>query len=78
MTKTETLIKAFEAGEKLTSGQITTRFGLKNPNATIHALRSNGYSIYFNKRVKVSSYFQMGKPTRALVAAGYKALSSKN
>lgn len=78
MTKTETLLKAFEAGEKLTSEQITAKFGLKNPNASIHTLRSNGYSIYFNKRVKMASYFQMGKPTRALVAAGYKALSSKH
>lgn len=76
MTKTEKLLNAFKNGDHLTSKQIAARFGLKNPTAAIHELRTEGYSIYFNSRKTKASYFSMGKPTRELVAAGYKALAS--
>lgn len=76
MTKTEKLLNAFKNGDHLTSKQIMARFGLKNPTAAIHDLRSEGYSIYFNPRKTKASYFNMGKPSRKIVAAGYKALAS--
>ena len=78
-TKTFKLFSALYAGEKLTPAQITKRFGIKNPTATISDIRYAGYAVYGNKRtagngVQVTEY-AMGKPSRKIVSAGYKALS---
>lgn len=66
-------------GAELTAKQISARYGVKNVRAVISQLRSEGFSIYLNKRV--SSFdgetymkYMLGTPTRAVVAAGYKAL----
>ena len=66
-------------GAELTAKQITSRYGVKNVRAVISKLRSEGLSIYLNKRVSSfngESYmkYMIGTPTRAIVAAGYKAL----
>ena len=66
-------------GAELTAKQITSRYGVKNVRAVISKLRSEGLSIYLNKRVSSfdgQSYmkYMIGTPTRAVVAAGYKAL----
>ena len=68
-------------GAELTAKQITSRYGVKNVRAVISKLRSEGLSIYLNKRVSSfngESYmkYMIGTPTRAVVAAGYKALAS--
>lgn len=79
-TKTFKLFTALYSGERLTPSQITKRFGIKNPTATISDIRYAGYAVYGNKRVagngvQVTEYV-MGKPSRKIVAAGYKALAS--
>jgi len=66
-------------GAELTAKQITSRYGVKNVRAVISKLRSEGFSIYLNKRVSSfdgESYmkYMVGTPTRAVVAAGYAAL----
>jgi len=66
-------------GAELTAKQITSRYGVKNVRSVISKLRSEGLSIYLNKRVSSfdgQSYmkYMIGTPTRAVVAAGYKAL----
>jgi len=76
MTKTEKLLNALESGARLTSRQIASRYGLKNPTAAITALRQDGYSIFFNRRKTKESYYKMGRPTRELIAAGYRALAN--
>ena len=76
MTKTEKLLNALESGARLASRQIASRYGLKNPTAAITALRQDGYSIFFNRRKTKESYYKMGRPTRELIAAGYRALAN--
>ena len=68
-------------GAELTAKQISARYGVKNVRAVISKPRSEGLSIYLNKRV--SSFdgetymkYMIGTPTRAVVAAGYQALRS--
>jgi len=68
-------------GAELTAKQISARYGVKNVRAVISKLRSEGLSIYLNKRV--SSFdgetymkYMSGTPTREVVAAGYQALRS--
>ena len=78
-TQTAKVAAALVNGASLTAKQISSRYGVKNVRAVISKLRSEGFSIYLNKRV--SSFdgetymkYMLGTPTRAVVAAGYKAL----
>tara|TARA_B100000780_G_scaffold195809_1_gene138179 strand:+ start:109 stop:369 length:261 start_codon:yes stop_codon:yes gene_type:complete len=78
-TQAAKVATALENGAELTAKQITSRYGVKNVRAVISKLRSEGFSIYLNKRV--SSFngetymkYMVGTPTRAVVAAGYAAL----
>jgi transcription initiation factor IIE alpha subunit len=80
-TQTAKVAAALVNGASLTAKQISSRYGVKNVRAVISKLRSEGLSIYLNKRV--SSFdgetymkYMIGTPTRAVVAAGYKALRS--
>ena len=78
-TQAQRVATALSNGAELTAKQISSRYGVKNVRAVISQLRSEGFSIYLNKRV--SSFdgetymkYMLGTPTRAVVAAGYKAL----
>ena len=78
-TQTAKVAAALENGAELTAKQISARYVVKNVRAVISKLRSEGFSIYLNKRV--SSFdgetymkYMVGTPTRAVVAAGYAAL----
>ena len=64
-------------GEKVTQSEATKRFGIKNIAAEASRIRHNGYAVYTKSRVagngvKVTEY-EMGKPSREIVALGYKA-----
>ena len=80
VTKSAKLFAALAAGEQLTEGQIRQRFGLANPRATVSDLRFQGYAIYANKHTdtkgRVSTKYRLGKPSRRVVAAGYRALAA--
>ena len=80
-TKTQAarVAAALETGVELTAKQISSRNNVANVRAVISKLRSEGYSIFLNKRV--SSYdgetymkYRMGTAPRSVVAAGYAAL----
>ena len=65
--------------ETLTESQITKRFGIANPTATISVIRQRGYAVYANERVagnnvKVTEY-RHGEASRKMVALAYKAQS---
>ena len=76
-TKTFKVFNALYNGEALTASQAEKRFGVKNISAEVSRIRSNGYAVYANARkagngVQVTEYV-MGKPSREIVALGYKA-----
>lgn len=78
-TKTYKLFNALYTGERVTPAQAQKRFGIKNISAEVSRIRQAGYAVYANKRtagngVQVTEYV-IGKPSRKLVAAGYKALA---
>jgi len=81
-TKQARLLQAFKSGEKLTVKQIATRFGIKNPTATVSLLRYSGYAIYANQhkdtKGQKTTKYEIGMPSRRVVAAGYRALASQN
>ena len=78
-TKTGKLLNALQNGQSLTEGQIKVRFGLKNPRATVSNIRLAGYAVYANQhkdtKGRVTTKYRIGRPSRAIVAAGYRALS---
>ena len=78
-TKTFKLFTAMYNGEKVTPAEANKRFGIKNMSAEVSRIRQNGYAVYAKSRVagngvKVTEY-EIGTPSRKLVAAGYKALA---
>ena len=78
-TKTYKLFTALHKGERVTPAQATKRFGIKNMSAEVSRIRQAGYAVYANRRtagngVPVTEYV-IGKPSRKIVAAGYKALA---
>ena len=80
-TKQGKLFKALVLdGETLSASQISKRFSIKNPTATISDIRYAGFAIYGNKRtagngVKVTEY-KHGKASRKIISAGYKAIAA--
>jgi len=79
-TKQGRLFKALVLdGESLSASQITKRFSIKNPRATVSDIRYAGFPIYANTRkagngVRVTEY-RHGRASRKLVSAGYKAMA---
>lgn len=76
-SKTFKLFNALYAGQAVTASQAEKRFGIKNIGAEASRIRSHGYAVYANSRksgngVTVTEYV-MGKPSREIVALGYKA-----
>ena len=78
-TKQSRVLEALQSGEQLTAKQIKARFGVANPTATISDLRYSGFAVYANQhkdtKGRVTTKYRLGKPSRAIVAAGYKAMA---
>jgi hypothetical protein len=75
-TKTFKVFQALQSGKALTASQ-AGKMGIKNLSAEVSRIRSNGFAVYTNSRkagngVQVTEYV-LGKPSRKLVALGYKA-----
>ena len=71
-----------EGFNTFTVASARNRFGVENVSARIHELREEGYPIYTNRKVLADgrkiSFYRMGKPSKEVVAAGYRALREKN
>ena len=80
-TKVEKVFTALvERGEELTAQQIKTRYGVSNPHDAVYQIRQMGYAIYLNEKTnskgETVSKYRAGKPSRSLIAAGYRALAA--
>ena len=78
-TKTGKVFAALQSGEKLTASEARHRFNVGNLAAEASRIRQSGHAVYANTRrasngVNVTEY-ALGKPSRRLVAAGYRALA---
>jgi hypothetical protein len=75
-TKTYRVFQALQSGKALTASQ-ASKMGVKNLSAEVSRIRANGFAVYTNSRkagngVQVTEYV-LGKPSRKIVALGYKA-----
>ena len=80
ISKSDRLVKALKKGEQLTAAQIKARFGIANPTATVSDLRlRGGHAVYANEhkdsKGNVTIKYELGRPSRKVVAAGYRALA---
>lgn len=76
-TKTFKVFEALSSGETLTPAEAKKRFGVANLSAEASRIRDSGYAVYARQRVagngvQVTEY-EMGNPSRKIVALGYKA-----
>jgi hypothetical protein len=75
--KSGRFLTALKNGEELTAKQITARFGIANPTATVSDLRlRSGYAVYANTKSNGVTKYRLGTPSRAVVAAGYRAMAA--
>jgi hypothetical protein len=77
-TKTFRVFSALQSGKALTASQ-ASKMGVKNLSAEVSRIRANGFCVYTNSRkakngVQVTEYV-IGKPSRRIVALGYKAMA---
>ena len=73
LSKKQKVLNLLSKGANVAWKTIRTKFDLESPRAMIDTLRAEGYMIYGNK-VKGRTYYRLGTPTRAIVAAGIQAL----
>ena len=73
LSKKQKVLNLLNKGDNVAWTTIQNKFDLESPRSMIDTLRAEGYMIYGN-RVKGKKYYRMGTPTRAIVAAGIKAL----
>jgi hypothetical protein len=80
MSKQARLTEALLNGEQLTAKQIAARFGIANPTAVVSEIRFSGFPVYANVRKNSKgesvTRYRVGKASRKVVAAGYRALAS--
>ena len=80
MTQTKRVLEALLAGNELTAKQISARFGVASPTKIVSLVRQEGYAVYLNKHTdtkgRVTHKYRIGKPSRKLIAAGYRALAA--
>lgn len=78
-TKTFRVFSALRSGEALTTAK-AKKMGIGNLAAEVSRVRQAGHAVYTNQRtagngVQVTEYV-MGRPSRKLIAAGYRALAA--
>ena len=78
-TKTFKVFSVVKEGQTLTASQ-ARKMGVGNLSAEVSRIRQHGFAVYANSRkagngVQVTEYV-LGKPSRKIVAAGYKALAA--
>jgi hypothetical protein len=77
-TKTYRVFSALQEGKALTASQ-ASKMGVGNLSAEVSRIKQHGFAVYTNSRkakngVQVTEYV-LGRPSRTLVAAGYRALA---
>ena len=79
LTKTDRVIAYLKAGHDLTEAQARARFGVANMSALASNIRFKGYAVYRNTKTTAKGHeidvYRLGTPSKAVIAAGYRALA---
>jgi len=75
MSKLARLEKYLNSGSTATPRQITGMFGIANPTAAIHALRSKGVCVYANQSTLSTGErtikYAVGRPTKTMIKVAH-------
>ena len=78
-TKTYRVFQALQKGQALTESR-ARKMGVGNLRAEVSRIRNHGFAVYANTRVAGNGVtvteYEMGRPSRRLVAAGYRAIAA--
>ena len=79
-TKKAAVLEALKNNESgVTAAQLESWLDIGNVRATVSDLRFEGYAIYANKKTdtkgRTKTFYRLGRPSRAIVAAGYRAMA---
>jgi hypothetical protein len=75
----DVVLKALKSGRQFTAGQLSglTRGSAESAEKAIAALRGEGYAIYTNTTKNGKAAYRLGTPSRAMVAAAYRAAGAR-
>ena len=78
LTKKAKILNLLTRGSKVTWNQLKTSYGLMSHRDMIDTIRRDGFVVYANKNTKGNTFYQIGKPSAAILAAGVaKVLGTK-
>ena len=70
LSKKAKILNLLTKVSNVTWKQLKTTYGLKSPRAMIDTIRRDGFVVYANKDTKGKTFYQIGKPSAAILAAG--------
>jgi len=73
ISKTQKVLNLLTKGESVSWKALRNKFDLRSPTQMIGKLRNQGIMIYTNRSSKGVSY-RVGTPSKAVIAAGQKAI----
>ena len=73
VTQQQKVLNFLTQGKSLSNAVATHKLKVNRLPAKIHVLRQQGYAIYTNTNSQGNPTYRMGTPSRAMVAAAFKA-----
>ena len=79
-SQTDRVEAALVSGKVLSAKQIGSMFKIASPAKIVSLVRQRGNAVYLNKHTdtkgRTTMKYRVGTPSKALVAAGYRALAA--
>ena len=66
-------LNALLRGDNVTWTEAQNKYKHSKPRAVVDKIREEGHCVYINKN-KSGTYYRIGTPSKALIAAGFAAL----
>ena len=74
VSKTQKVLNLLLSGKEITWKSLRQKFDLRSPTSMIGKLRNQGVMIYTNKSSTKGVSYRVGTPSKAVIAAGQRAL----
>ena len=77
LTKKTKVLNLLSKGKAVAWTTLRTKFDLTSPRAMVDQLRTEGHMVYINQTSN-GTYYRLGTPTKAILAAGVKKVKNVN
>jgi predicted ArsR family transcriptional regulator len=80
MSNKQRVLEALQSNPTgLTAAQLQARYGVGNARAEVSRLRMDGFAVYANRKTdtkgRTKTFYRLGRPSREIVAAGYRYMA---